>query len=224
MSEVIDSLMPRASNPDTNNPSAATPAAPQQGSQAAGGKMQSVAEKFPLLHELVVGDVKGVYAPKDLQPSPELAALTGPKMIKTLGLGVYRPKDPDVKAVLFNPNKISIKQLQEADKEDRLTKILVPVTKFLSGDSKAAQGAPGAPAAVGDGPVGGLAGQNTPPAAATSSPSPEPVGVLPKPTFGADAQKMAAEMRAKNFAPAGPTAGPIPGGGNILNGLLKRAQ
>jgi hypothetical protein len=57
-----------------------------------------------------------------------------------------------------------------------------------------------------------------------NAPSPAPVPVQPRSTFGADAQKMAAEMRAKNFAPAAPTAGPVPGGGVILNSLLRRAQ
>lgn len=220
--------MPRTANPDTNNPSAATPAAPQQGAQAPqGGKLKSVADNFPVVHALIKGGIKGVYAPADLQPSDELALQTNPVLIKHLGLGVYRPKDPDVKAVLFNPAKISLQELQKADKDDKLTKILKPITKFLGGASASAsrgQGAAGGPEPIGDGPAGGLTGQNTPAAGTAPAPSPSPVSVMPKPTFGADAQKMAAEMRSKNFAPQGPTAGPLPGGGNILNGLLKRAQ
>lgn len=190
--------MPRATNPDANNPAAATPAA--QAPQ--GAQVQSVAEKFPLLHDLVAGDVPGVYAPKGFQPTPELAAMTNMKMIKTLNLGVYRPKDQEVAAVMFNPLKISIKDLQEADKNNELTKILPPITKYLH-----QQG----PTGVSEGPTGGLIGNQT-------------TQVMPRPTFGADAQKMAAQMRSKNFAPQGPTAGPIPGGGVILNSLLKRAQ
>jgi hypothetical protein len=213
MSEIVNSLMPRASSPDANKPSAATPAAPQGGAQ-----VQSVADKFPLLHDLVAGDVPGVYAPKGFKPSPELAAMTNMKMIKTLSLGIYRPKDPDVAAVMFNPAKISIADLQAADKKDELTKILTPITKYAGGPAQ------GGPAPVGDGPMGGLNGQNAPAAQGGAQLSPEPTQVMPRPTFGAEAQKMAAEMRSKNFAPQAPTAAPMPGAGNILNGLLKRAQ
>jgi len=215
MSEILDSLMPRAANPDTNNPAAATPPPPAAAPQ--GGQMQSVEEKFPLLHDLVAGDVPGVYAPKGFKPSPELAAMTNMKMIKTLGLGIYRPKDQEVAAVMFNPAKISLKDVQEADKANELTKIFPSVAKY-------ADGAPEGPAGVGDGPTGGLIGNQTTQDQPAAGPSPEATQVMPRPTFGAEAQRMAAEMRTKNFAPAAPTAGPIPGGGNILNGLLKRAQ
>lgn len=184
---------------------------------AQGAQVQSAADKFPVVHALVAGDIKGVYAPKGLKASEELAVQTNPVLIKHLGLGVYRPKDKDVQAVLYNPNKISLEQLQKADKEDKLTSILQPVTKFLGQN-------PGGPSSIGDGPTGGLTGNQTSQDQPTNAPSSEPVQVMPRPTFGAEAQRMAAEMRSKNFAPAAPTAGPVPGGGTILNGLLKRAQ
>jgi hypothetical protein len=167
-----------------------------------------------LLSDLVEGNPPAVFAPAGMKPSPELAAQTNPGVMNHLGLAVYRPHDQTIAAVLFNPHHISLKEIQKADKAGKLDKVAKPISEYFGGG----------PGGVGDGPTGGLTGNQVTQDQPANAPSPATVAIEPKSTFSADAQKMAVEMRSKNFATQDPTAGPVPGGGVILNSLLKRAQ
>jgi len=214
---IVAELQGRASNPDTNNPNAAVPQEQAPSAQAPGNKSpgaQMQTNKYPLLSDLVAGNPPAVYAPAGMKPTPQIAEQTNIGVVQHLGLAVYRPHDPEIAAVLFNPHHISLKELQKADKAGKLDKVAKPIAEYF-GDG---------PGGVGDGPTGGLIGNQVTQDQPANAPSPALIAIQPKSTFSADAQKMAAEMRSKNFAPQDPTAGPVPGGGVILNCLLKRAQ
>jgi hypothetical protein len=179
--------------------------------------LAQLVQKFPVLQDLTSGKVDGVYALKGFQPPPAMAEATNPQVVDSLGLGIYRPHDPEVAAVLFNPKKISVAQLQKADKADELEKVLKPITQYFDHTAPAA--------ATGQAQTAPMAAVGTPTTndanPAPNAPSEAPVPVMPRSTFSADAQRMAAQMRLKNLQPVAPTAGPVAAGGQILNGILK---
>jgi hypothetical protein len=182
-----------------------------------GNPAASIVQKFPLLQDLTSGKVPGVYAPKGFQPPPQMAEATNPQVVQSLGLSIYRPHDNEVAAVLFNPKKISLQDLQKADKADKLEEVLKPITQYFdhtpsSAGTGQAQTAPmnaaGTPTTNDANP-------------APNAPTESPVPVMPKPTFTADAQRQAAAMRLKNLQPVAPTGGPVAGGGQVINGILR---
>lgn len=154
---------------------------------------------FRAIQRIAIGEVPGAYIPADIEPITN-SALT-PDALARAGVLIYKPKTPGVLAVVFNPDVLPVKTLREADLAGRLTEVLPPITQVAGGSPET--------------PV------ETP---ATEEPEmPVRVPVLPRPTFNADAQERAAAMRMKSLGGTEPSARPLPGAGQILNGLLKRA-
>jgi hypothetical protein len=180
---------------------------------------------MPKLKELAAGKIRGVYIPKGWDPNsaPQEAAMLTPEVAQGLGLALYRPHDKDMAAALFNPSKVPHKEVVEKDKAGKLHSFFMPITKFF-GDEKSV--APkkdnGAESGSGTAPsptaAGGTPTQDTP-----LGMGDQPVPILPKPTFDADAQHAAAALRLNALAGKQlPSNRPLPGQGAVLNGLIAR--
>lgn len=119
--------------------------------------------------------------------------------LKNAGFNFYISKDKKTQ-VFFNAAHISGKELQQADEDETLREIAVPLSELLASyDSVLGEG---------NGSVAAEPGSVAP---ATAGPmaSPAPAGV----------QNRLGTARLKNFAMGGPTSGPYPGSGRLLNSL-----
>ena len=130
-----------------------------------------------------------------------------------LGLDFYWTKDEST--ILFNPAKISEQELITADKQGILTKVL-PDYETLSGE-RPQKPPKGVQVGLGLNQPGGA---SPAPAAPPGVPNPgriAPVpGVGPAPG-GLDKKLATARVNNLNVAAAGPTTGPRPGAGRVLN-------
>jgi hypothetical protein len=133
--------------------------------------------------------------------------------LQQAGLGVYKSMSGDT-GVIFNQLYIHPQDIQQADKAGKLHLIAPPWTKVEHEISKAGAGHP----AFGHKGAPGQAAMATPPAppqAATGAI--QPAG-KPLPAR-AQNELLAARLAAQN--PTVPTGGPVPGGGQLLNKVLR---
>lgn len=214
MASVLDGLTDSNANSQATapaaSPAAAIQAAPAPNNFAATAQNADTHKPLQVLKAVASGELPGVAIPKN---APKIASpLTGQDVL-SLGLGFYKPKDDDLAAVLFNPKKVPVSTLQALDKKGSLDKAFPSITSFLDGEE-------GKAPATKDSPINNLN--------LTGSPAPADAGaatvpVLPRPTFGAAAQKTLATKRTNLIAGnVAPSARPIPGGGSVLNGLLQQ--
>jgi hypothetical protein len=150
-----------------------------------------------VLRAIASGQIPGVTVPSD---APSIPSDLTPDDIAGAGVGLYKPQSEGFAVVLFNESKVALPDLQRMDAAGTLAEALPSITSFL------------APPAPGDdaGPV----------AAAEDAAK---VPVMPRPGMSGDAQRQVADARMDNLTPVEPSKRAIPGGGTILNGLLKRA-
>lgn len=80
------------------------------------------------------GLIHGTYVPSELPPSKE-ARLT-PDQLVNLGIGVYLPKDPKVKLVLYDPLKVTERMLKRLDERKKIPEVFPPVTKWLKAEAE----------------------------------------------------------------------------------------
>jgi hypothetical protein len=147
---------------------------------------------LPIMRGLLEGAPAAVWAPIGTK-GPEVATVLkhGPELIKA-GFGFYR----DDKAKLdlfFNRRFISPELIEAAAKKGKLKEVASPLEEV----SAAINGAVGEPAGVVE-----------PGAAAGGVPSSVPV------------DSALNTQRVNNLSPGGPTSGPQPGGGRVLNQIL----
>lgn len=133
--------------------------------------------------------------------------------LQEAGLGFYKSIHGDTGAI-FNQLYIHPQDLQAADKAGKLQQVAPPWTKVDHAISKAgishpALGHRGPPAAI---------------AAATPMAAPQAsAGIVQPPSkpLPAKAQNKLLQARIMASQPAAPTAGPAPGGSQLLNSVLK---
>lgn len=164
---------------------------------------EAALEKFPWVAMTLSGDLPGWTIPTGYKHAgPGL----DPKQLQAMGLGFYRPStDETTELAIFNPNAIEEADLKRLDAAGELSKALPPVTALQSAIS-GSQGSPEASAAPAEG--------NQAPVA------PAMVPVIPK---NAAVDQKTAQARVSNITPTVPSERTIPGGGTILNSLIKRA-
>ena len=173
------------------------------------GPPDSIA-KNPAFVAILTGQIPGVLFPMDREYASAVPLRNSPEDLDAVGLEMYITGAQD-SAVIFNPEVVSVEELQAADQADKLAEIL-PEYGELTGE----QPQPVQP--------------NTPleqDLASTGAPSPS----LPPPTEGGDimapppsaVSKPLNKVRAKNVVPGGPTTGPKPGAGRVANMLATDA-
>lgn len=186
---------------------ATTPAAPKAPKMP---ELPEEVQKNPVVKEVLQGKIPGVlvrpniYYPKAYKLAENYESLLG------VGLDFYFAKDEST--ALFNPAKISEQELQAADQKGMLTKVL-PDYETLSGErpQKPPKGVRvgygldqpgGIPPTPGAGPGGAAAG----------SPA-----MIPPAGGNLDNKLATKRVQNLNVASAGPTSGPNPGAGRVIN-------
>ena len=213
---LVESNTPAAASPPAVEPTspqpakapAEAPSAAQAESQAA--KLPDPLLKLPAFQGLIAGSPPAVSANLATFASlPEAKLIAANKdAIMKAGIGLYRSLGGDL-GVLFNQFYITPDELKAADSEGRLPEVAPP---FETVNQQIASAGEAHPALNHQGPPEQFKQPMppTPPQAATVS------GGLP-----AGAQKALATARAKNVNPGSPTEGAVPGGGRLLNAVLK---
>lgn len=113
------------------------------------------------------------------------------------GLGLYGLQDKSG-GVIFNARFVSPEEVRVADQKGRITDLAAPFSELRGAINEGVKPTSEAPAAPAEAP-------------AQPAVAPAPSGV----------QNRLATARTKNLAPGGPTSGPAPGQGRILNSILK---
>jgi len=155
----------------------------------------------PVIFALAKGTPGAVSAPKKSKDPVVKSVIDNAESLVASGFGIYESIDKKTD-VLFNTQAVDVGDLQEADQQGRLLELAPSFDSVKGPSAPAGAGAPaagGAPAASALPPV----------SAPESQPSPSVQNKL-----------MAA--RTKNLQPSGPTGGPAPGAGQILNSILKQ--
>lgn len=193
MDQVTADPMPEsAPEPAPTEDTQTAPAADSQGAE-----LPEDVLKIPAIAALMAGSPPATYAPKDSK-SPELSVLE--KNLKELtksGFGLYRTKDKE-NFVLFNNLLVSPDEIKAADAQGKLDSIAAPFDQLNKDMSVGFKG-------------GESESENAAPAPAA------PAGNPPS----SAAQKKTQNARLKNIQVGGPTDGPRPGQGRVLNNIIK---
>jgi hypothetical protein len=149
-----------------------------------------------ILRAIASGQLPGVVVPSN---TPPIKNNLTPEDIAAMGVGMYRPQSEGLALVLFNSEQAPVETLQSMDQAGKLAEAFPSITEFLgsAGSAEAAQ-APEQP---------------------QDEPMPERVPIMP-PASGVAPQ--AAQARLKALQPTAPSKRPVPGGGQVLNGLMQR--
>lgn len=141
-------------------------------------------------------------------PAPESALIgENQQALFDAGFGFYPAKDGQTH-VMFNTQFIDQAQVEKADAEGKLDSVAVPFDELKASFEVAA----GREASKGRAPA-----SETPPAAAPEAGGPAQVAPAPP---AASLDKKLATARIKNLSPGGPSSGPVPGQGRVLNSIL----
>lgn len=161
---------------------------------------------FMVIRAISAGQLPGVIVTKD---APKIKSGLTPEYLQKVGVGLYKPsKSKDIALVAFNHQRIPLSTVQKLDKAGKLGSAFPSMTDLIGSNSDEEDS---------DEPVSsGPSGKDTPTAnplnLTTANPdTPPPVPVLPKPTFGASAQRQQAGARLKALA-----GSPVPGAQNNL--------
>lgn len=138
------------------------------------------------------------------------------------GMGFYQSMSGDL-GVIYNSLHIHPEDLQAADKAGKLTAIAPPFDSVNAEISKSGLGNPALrPTNVPKAPRGPVL--KAPPQSGqmvSPEPAPQPAPAVRQAT--AALQKSVLGVRAKNLQAGGPTSGPAPGAGRLLNSILRPA-
>lgn len=160
----------------------------------------------PLIFQVAKGSPAAVSAPDKSKDPAVLAVVKHAQPLVAAGFGIYHSIDKKTD-VLFNTQAMHPGDLQEADQQGRLLEVAPPFDSVKTNSP-----------ATSAGNVPGGAGASAPIAGAQLPPATPPPMSQPAPSV----QNKLAQSRVKNLTPMGPTGGPAPGAGNILNSILKR--
>jgi hypothetical protein len=162
----------------------------------------------PVMQALMAGSPAAASAKLPEATNTELGKLiaaNGPAL-QTAGFGFYRSQDGNY-GVIFNQLKANPQEIVSADQQGQLLQVAPPVEQI----EQAIGADPAANPVLTAGEPGGAA-QAAQGAPAPTSPAPAPGGRVQKALF---------QTRKQALTPGGPTSGPKPGGGRVLNALLK---
>jgi hypothetical protein len=189
-----------------------TPVAPVEGEAAPpAATFPPEVMQIPAFQALFAGQPPAVSGSlKEMNKSPEADALRKHKdLLMEAGIGLYRSMSGDT-GVIFNQFYISPQQLKDADNAGTLMEIAPSIQEVnqsvaTSGDAH--------PVLTHSGEVPGsfasAPAPTMPTASAAPGPSPSTTGKL-------------ATARKQQVLPGSPTSGPRPGGGRVLNSILKQ--
>jgi len=156
---------------------------------------------IPVIYNVAKGSPPAVSAP-DKSDDPAVQAITKHAQdLVAAGFGLYESIDGK-SWVLFNTQSISADDLHTADSQGKLLEVAPAFSSVKT-------------ASPGQGAAGPAAGS---PPAAPQAPAQQPES-QPAPSV----QQKLATSRTANLAPGGPTSGPAPGAGRLLNSILKPA-
>ena len=153
--------------------------------------------KNPLIFAVAKGQPGAVSAPTMSKDPIVRAVVKHAQPLVAAGFGIFQSKDKKT-SVLFNTQTMDAGDLYEADQNGTLADIAPSFDTV------------GAPEAA---PSAAVA-----PGAATAVPA-----SVPASQPAASVQNKLATIRGKNTQPLSPTSGAAPGGGNILNSILRPA-
>lgn len=158
-----------------------------------GGGIPDAVLQLPEFSAILRGSPPAVWADK-ADESPEVKIIVdNHKDLMNAGFGFYGGKDGQT-VVLFNTQFTSPEEVKKMDAAGKLREFATPFDELKAHFAQGDSGQPASPAPGGPAPVAPVA----PPAS---------VG------------KKLATQRIKNLTPGGPTSGPTPGQGRILNSL-----
>lgn len=156
------------------------------------------------------GQIPGAVIPEGAPPGK--SGLT-PEGLVELGIDVYRPKTKGLAGVVFAPEHLSLKEVQHLDAKGKLQDVFPNIMSLLG------EGAPNGSTGADNETVDSV----SPSSQGTAPTPPQTVPVLPRPTFGSDAQARATSERVNAIQGEVPSKRPLPGAGKVLNGLFARA-
>jgi len=201
LANVTPTAAPGAPTPTTTTPSAPAPKAPVLPAEVQNNKV---------IKEVLQGSIPGVIVRPNLYYPKAYKIAESWEDLMAVGLDFFWT--PDQSTILFNPAKISEEEIKKAINDGIINQIL-PDWETLSGER---------PQKPPKGVQVGFGGADTPP---PTPMAPEAPGALPatnlRPVSGAggDLSNKLANQRIRNVnvVNAGPTSGPVPGAGRILN-------
>jgi hypothetical protein len=209
---VLDNLTSPSTPPAQPSPDS-TPAQVDSASVPPAADPNEVVQNFPFLKELQTGKISGVVVPPGW--SNPATKVISPDLLNTLGLVLYHPVNPSSGQLgIFNPKIEKVDNIRKLDKKGELLQHFPSMETFVPSIASATST-----------PTPDAGTQAAPNAPVTPGPSQGRVDVAPMPTAAPNApspqlQKARAQNLAVNQAPSART---VPGGGTILNSLLKRA-
>ena len=158
-----------------------------------------------VLRGIKSGQLPGATIPENAPPGK--SGLT-PDGLQAMGVNIYKPHSKGLAGVAYAPEHISEKEVAHLDKAGKLSDVFPDIMKLL-GDQ--------APTGVQNNE-----GDVAAPDAGASPTPPTTVPVLPRPTFGSDAQARITGDRVNAIQGVEPSKRPLAGAGKVLNGLFAR--
>src|SRR6185436_5245924 len=189
---MADPLTPTSSALPTASDIVSKPQEPPAASESTASIPDEVLE-IPTMFGLLNGAPPAVWAEAGRKDPEIQTVVKNAKPLEESGLGFYKSKDNKI-TVMYNSAFVDQAELAKADDAGTLTQLVPSYDNVRKNAESAISGAPSA-----------LPGA---PVAAGSPPS-------------SAAQKSLAGKRAKNLQVGEPTSGAVPGGGRILNSVLK---
>lgn len=177
---------------------------------AAADSLPPAVLKIPAMNALLNGSPPATYGPLKSK-LPEVETLTKhADDLKKAGFAAFKSESMPDNFVLFNGLIIKPEEVMQADKNGQLDSVAVPFETLVKSFDKAKHSAD-----VNTADAAGPSASEAAPGAAVAAPM--PVGA-PAP---AGAQNRLLSARVMNLAPGGPTSGPAPGRGRVLNAISK---
>jgi hypothetical protein len=208
-------------------PAPETPAATPDSAQAPSGSIPGLPDELlhtPAIQALIAGTPPAVSASvKEFETNPIAKLIIENKDdLLRAGMGFYRSLSGDI-GVIFNQFHIHPSDLQAADKAGKLAQV---APSFDALNAEVAKSGPNNPVLSATAVPGGPkpASLPTPPQVASGTTAPAPASTAPPSNVAPATAKIQSQImgsRAKNVAQGGPTTGPVPGQGRILNNILK---
>lgn len=201
---------PPAPQVDPSAPEAPAPTEDSKSGQSTDGIPPAILQ-IPAMQAILAGKPAAVSAPlAEFEKRPEAKALLDNKdALLKAGFGLYRSLSGEV-GVVFNSFHIHPQELKAADQAGKLQQIAPPFDAVNDAVGKA--GLNDHPVLQANEVPIGPKGPPMPTPPQLNSPMGSPVP--------ASVQRKAMTARLNNLTPGGPTSGPQPGGGRLLNSIL----
>ena len=188
-------------------PQAAAPAPEDE--QPAGPALPEAVLKIPAMAALLQGAPPATYGPLKSK-LPEIETLSKHAQdLKDAGFAAFESESMPGNFVLFNGLIIKPEEIAQADKSGQLDSVAVPFETLVKSFESAKKSA-----GVDTADVAGAQASQAAPGGAIP-----PVGGSSVPPLPASAQRRTMSARVANLVPGGPTSGPAPGRGRVINAI-----